>query len=268
MSSSYSTSLKIQLMGNGDQSGTWGTTTNTNWNLMEQAVTGVASIVMANSNYTLSNLNGVSDEARCAVLAVTGVNSAIYQIVAPLVNKVYLVSNNTTGGYSITIGGATGTTVTIPNGVTSTVYCDGVNFYQGTTGTSGSFSVTGALTVNSTAQIDGTLTGAAANFSGAVTVLTPTYPNNTTRAASTAYVTTAIAALGSMSLQNSGAVTITGGTITGDYGLRAAGLKTTNWTVIESGGYLYFQYGGVNKMRLDSSGNLISTGNITAYGSI
>jgi hypothetical protein len=86
MASSYSTSLKIQLIGGGEQSGVWGTTTNTNWNLMEQAVAGVQTITMANSNYTLSNLNGVYCEARNMVLVVTGTNSAVYQVIAPLVS--------------------------------------------------------------------------------------------------------------------------------------------------------------------------------------
>ena len=48
----------------------------------------------------------------------------------------------------------------------------------------------------------------------------------------------------------------------------ATTLSATNWTVQESAGYLYFKYGGVNKMRLDSSGNLVAVGNVTAYGSI
>jgi hypothetical protein len=48
----------------------------------------------------------------------------------------------------------------------------------------------------------------------------------------------------------------------------AGSVATTNWSVVESGGYLYFKNGGVNKMRLDSSGNLVVTGNVTAYGSI
>ena len=79
MSSTFTPSLKIQEIGNGEQSGTWGATTNTNWLLAEQAIAGVQSIVMSNSNYTLSNLNGVSDEARNMVLVVSGTNSAIYQ---------------------------------------------------------------------------------------------------------------------------------------------------------------------------------------------
>ena len=54
MASTYSTSLQIQLIANGEQSGVWGTTTNTNWNLIEQAVAGVQSITMINANYTLT----------------------------------------------------------------------------------------------------------------------------------------------------------------------------------------------------------------------
>lgn len=143
MASTYSTSLKIQLMGNGEDSGTWGSITNTNWNLMEQAVAGVTAITMANANYTLSNLNGVTDEARNMVLVVGGTNSAIYQVIAPLVEKIYVVSNQTVGGYAITIGGATGSLITIPNGVTAQVYCDGTNFFSSQTGSAGDFTING-----------------------------------------------------------------------------------------------------------------------------
>jgi hypothetical protein len=46
----------------------------------------------------------------------------------------------------------------------------------------------------------------------------------------------------------------------------AGSLATTNWTINESGGKLYFAYGGVNKFSLDSSGNFIAASNVTAYG--
>jgi hypothetical protein len=144
MASTYSTSLKLELIGNGDQSGVWGTTTNKNLGtLLEQAITGVQSIEMTNRDYTLTNFNGTSDEARNAVLVVTGTNDAIWKIIAPLVKKTYIVYNNTTGGQSITIGGATGNAVTIPNGVTTSVYCNGTNFFNGFTGLTGNFIVNG-----------------------------------------------------------------------------------------------------------------------------
>ena len=207
MASTFSPSLRIELIGNGDQSGTWGTTTNNNLGtIIEQAVTGVQSIAMVNANYTLSNFNGVSDEARNAVLVVTGSNSAVRQIICPLVNKTYIVTNNTTGGFAITIGGSTGSTVSIPNGVTAQVYCDGINFFSSQTGSAGNFAISGNLTVSGTTALSGALTYGGVALSNAVTgtgnmVLsaspaltgTPTAPTatagtNTTQIATTAFV--------------------------------------------------------------------------------
>jgi len=131
MASTYSPSLKLTLMGDGDQAGLWGQTTNTNLGtLIEQAVTGVVSIAMSNANYTLTNFDGVSNEARNAVLVVSGANSAVRDVIPPVVEKLYTVVNNTSGGFAIRIIGATGTGVTIPNGFTTLVYCDGINFLQ------------------------------------------------------------------------------------------------------------------------------------------
>lgn len=132
MATTYSNSLKIALIGDGDQSGIWGQTTNTNLGtLVEQAITGVTSIAMSNANYTLSNFNGVSNEARNAVLVVTGANSAVRDVIPPVVKKLYTVVNNTSGGFAIRIIGATGTGVNIPNGAVVPVYCDGINFNVG-----------------------------------------------------------------------------------------------------------------------------------------
>lgn len=156
MPSTYTTSLKIQQIGNGEQSGVWGNTTNSNWNLIEQAVAGVATITMANADYTLSNLNGVLDEARNTVLKVQGINSGVRKIIAPLNQpKTYVVSNETTGGFDITIGSSTGFFVTIPNGVTAQVYTDGTNFYSSQTGSAGDFYVNGNATVEGTLTVNG-----------------------------------------------------------------------------------------------------------------
>jgi hypothetical protein len=73
MASTYSDRLRLELIGTGEQSGTWGATTNTNLGtLLDQAIAGMASITMTDANYTLSNLNGSSDEARRIILKVGG----------------------------------------------------------------------------------------------------------------------------------------------------------------------------------------------------
>jgi hypothetical protein len=125
----YSTSLKLTLIGDGQEAGTWGQTTNTNLGtLLEQAITGFVAIDMADANVTLTNLNGTTDQARNAVIRLFGTNAAVRDVIPPVVEKLYTIYNNTTGGYAIRVIGATGTGVSIPNGSTRTVYCDGTNF--------------------------------------------------------------------------------------------------------------------------------------------
>jgi len=129
MATTYSTSLKLTLIGDGLESGTWGQTTNNNLGtLLEQAITGYVAIDMADANVTLTNLNGTTDQARNAVIRLFGTNSAVRDVIPPVVEKLYTIYNNTTGGYAIRVIGATGTGVSIPNGSTRTVYCDGTNF--------------------------------------------------------------------------------------------------------------------------------------------
>jgi hypothetical protein len=154
---------------------------------------------MLNTDYLLSNFNGVADEARIAVLVVGGTNSAIRKVVAPLTNKTYTVRNNTVGGFAINIGGITGAAVLVPNGATIQVYCDGTDFYEGLTGVSSNFTVPNNVTVGGTTALSGALTGTTGIFSGAISSVspaftgTPTAPTaspgtNTTQIATTAFV--------------------------------------------------------------------------------
>jgi hypothetical protein len=227
MASTFSPSLRLELIGDGDQSGIWGQTTNNNLGtLIEQAISGVITINIIDANYTLTNFNGVSDEARNAVITITGTLSQQRNIIAPLADKVFTFRNLTTGGFPIQVIGSSGTGVVIPNGATTSIYCDGTNFLPLNTGAAGNFSVSGNLSVTGTTSLTGALSGSTATFSGAVnstnSVLsgTPTAPTaaggtNTTQIATTAFVQNATGALGTMSTQNANNVNITGGTISG-----------------------------------------------------
>lgn len=232
----YSTSLKLALINDGGEVGLWGQTTNTNLGtLLEQAITGSTSINMGDANVTLTNLNGALDQARNQVLILTGTNSAVRDVIPPVVKKTYIVVNNTTGGYAIRVIGASGTGVNVPNGTTSLIYCNGTSFFEAINSNTitGNSSISGNLSVGGTSSLGGAITYGGVTLSNAVTgtgnmVLsasptltgTPIAPTaapgtNNTQIATTAFVNAATSGLGTMAQQNANNVSITGGTISG-----------------------------------------------------
>jgi hypothetical protein len=130
MASTYS-DLKIELIGTGDQSGTWGTTTNANLGTaLEEAIVGRATATFASDadlTLTLTNSNA-TQVARNLVLNVTsGVSlTATRDLIVPAIEKPYIIQNNTTGAQSIRVIVA-GTGVTVPNGKTAIVYNNGTD---------------------------------------------------------------------------------------------------------------------------------------------
>lgn len=132
MASSPSTSLRLELMSPGDKANTWGTITNTNLgSLLEQAICGYIDInLTSNATKTLTPSNYALDEARSAVLNITGVITATVSIIAPTAPKIYIIRNSTTGGQSIVIKTLSGAGVTIANGKMSIVFCNGSGFEE------------------------------------------------------------------------------------------------------------------------------------------
>lgn len=102
MPSTYSPDLRIELIANGEQSGTWGTTTNTNLGtLIEDAIAGAASVSVVSSNQAFTVANGAVDEARCAAIILTTTTGANFNVYAPSVTKLYVIRNNS--AYQATI---------------------------------------------------------------------------------------------------------------------------------------------------------------------
>jgi len=130
MPTTYSTSLRLALLGNGEDSGTWGQLTNTNLGtLLEQSITGVITVDLSAGNVTLTSYNGVSDQSRNAVIVVTGTQSTTNNVIVPNVSKMYLVNN--TSSYQIGVQAFGGSTYICPAGTISTVYCDGAGAVSG-----------------------------------------------------------------------------------------------------------------------------------------
>lgn len=126
---SYSPNLAITLPADGEFSGTWGQTTNTNLGtLLEQAISGYESQAMfAAADVTLSMSNGAYSMCRNMYIQCTGVMSQVNNLILPNNKKLYFIYNATTGGpgYAITVKTALGSSVSVPNGAKMALVCDG-----------------------------------------------------------------------------------------------------------------------------------------------
>ncbi len=129
MASTYSPNLRLELIGTGDQQGTWGITTNRNLGtLVEEAIGGYTSVTVSDSgDTTLTANNGTADQSRNMVLNLTGTISAARNVLCPAVEKLYVVKNATTGGFAVTLKVSSQTGVSIPNGSTYFLYVDGTD---------------------------------------------------------------------------------------------------------------------------------------------
>jgi hypothetical protein len=200
--STYSPSLRIELITTGDQAGTWGNTTNTNLgSLIESSICGYTSVSVVSANQAFTALNGAPDEARHQTIALTTTTTANFNVYAPPAEKVYTIYNAsayTATIYNSTVIGnttAAGAGVAIPAGKTMTVWSDGTNFAVqnshiiGTVAGNVTGNLTGNVTGNVTGNLDGNLTAAAP------TAATQAYGTNNTSIATTAFVQAALQAL-------------------------------------------------------------------------
>ena len=165
MPSTYSTDLRIELIANGEQSGTWGNTTNSNLGtIIEDAVSGLASVSVTTANQALTALNGAADQARCAAVSLTTTTTAAFNVYVPPVTKLYVVNNasayTATVFCSTVIGNTTaaGTGVAVPAGKSVLLRADGTNIVEQFNHTVGAFGVGGALTVTGNTTLTGTTT--------------------------------------------------------------------------------------------------------------
>jgi hypothetical protein len=132
MASTYSP-LKIELIGTGDQSGTWGTTTNTNLGTaLEEAITGSADVTFASGTVTLTLTDtNATQTARNLRLNLTGTSGGAQNLIVPAIEKLYLVNNGCAD--AITVKNSTGTGIAVPAGKTMFVFNTGSNVVDAVT---------------------------------------------------------------------------------------------------------------------------------------
>ena len=132
MASTYSTDLKLELMATGENAGTWGTKTNTNLELVQQAIAGFQAIDVASSDVTLVMSNASISNARNMVLKFTGTLAGNRTVNLPDgIEKFYILQDATThGANSLTFKTASGTGFTLDEGKMHGGFSDGTNTYE------------------------------------------------------------------------------------------------------------------------------------------
>ena len=132
MASSYSTDLKLELMVTGENAGTWGDITNTNLNILQQAIGGYQEVSIAGGAQTTALVfsNGVISNGKNAVIKLTGTITGNQIVTIPDgIEKTYIIYNGTTGAFTVefkTVSGTGPTFSTTDKGI-KYLYSDGTN---------------------------------------------------------------------------------------------------------------------------------------------
>jgi hypothetical protein len=235
MASTYS-SLKFELIATGEQDGTWGDTTNTNLGTaIEQAITGTGDVTFTSADVTLTLANSNSAQtARNLRLVLVGTSGGARQLIVPAIEKQYIIKNELAD--AVTVKTSAGTGVAVPSGKTMVVFNDGTNVVD--------------VTTYATSMVLGAALPVASGGTGVTTITGVVYGNGT----------------GAFTAANAAQISAVIGSTPVATATNAVNLTTTNFTIQESGGKLVFKYGANVIASMDSTGNLISATNITAYG--
>jgi hypothetical protein len=186
MASSYS-DLKIELIATGEQSGTWGTTTNTNLGTaLSEAITGSADVAFSSSDVTLTLTDtNNAQSARNLRLNLTGTSGGARNLILGSgcqIEKLYLVNNGCAD--AVTVKNTSGTGIAVPAGKTMFVYNNGTNVVDALSYFAGEVAATSITASGNTAlsgnlTVDGNTTlGNASGDTITLNAATATIPNN------------------------------------------------------------------------------------------
>jgi hypothetical protein len=184
MASSYVNDLRLNEMATGDASGTWGTTTNTNLELIGEALGYGTEGITTNANtHTTTVADGATDPGRAMYIEYTGtLDSACTITIAPnTLNRMHFIENGTSGAQNIIIKQGSGATITIPPGDVKAVYLDGAGSGAAVVDAFASLNVvdlkvqddltvTDDTTIGGTLGVTGVLTATSLDISGDIDV--------------------------------------------------------------------------------------------------
>jgi len=133
MASTYSSNLKLQLMGTGDNAGTWGAVTNVNLGTaLEESIAGTVDVAFSSSDITLTLTDdNTAQAARNMRLNLTGTSGGARNLIVPAIEKVYVVNNGLADACTVKVSGQTG--VAVPAGKTTLLFNNGTDIVNAIT---------------------------------------------------------------------------------------------------------------------------------------
>jgi hypothetical protein len=145
MASTYTLNTGIELIANGEQSGTWGTTTNVNLEIIDRLTNGVGAITLSGTTHTLTTTDGTLSDGQFKVLVFGGSPSGTNTVtISPNdQDKQYFILNSS--GQSVVLTQGSGGNVTIANGKSAIVFADGGGAGAAVTDLTATFVPAGAL---------------------------------------------------------------------------------------------------------------------------
>ena len=164
MSSTYTTRLRLEKQGDGENPNSWGLRLNQNViDLVDQAVGGYAVVSVSSVAVTLTEVNGSTDQSRNASLEFAGTLTADVTVLVPEVEKLYFIRENTTGSFGVKLKTNTGSAISLQQSTNILVACDGSELYKLEVPTSVSAFTINTLTATSidTSVINASLVSAA-----------------------------------------------------------------------------------------------------------
>jgi hypothetical protein len=133
MASTYSSNLKLQLMGTGDNAGTWGAVTNVNLGTaLEESIAGTVDVAFSSSDITLTLTDdNTAQAARNMRLNLTGTSGGARNLIVPAIEKMYVVNNGLADACTVKVSGQTG--VSVPAGKTTLLFNNGTDIVNAIT---------------------------------------------------------------------------------------------------------------------------------------
>jgi len=131
MASTYTTNLQLEKVATGEKAGLWGTVTNTNLEILEQASSGYLSVDVASGDVTLDLDSGATSNGKNLFFTLTGTLAGNRNFIMPATaERIFIVKDSTdrsSSNYTLTVKTASGTGYIMPVAATALVYSNGTN---------------------------------------------------------------------------------------------------------------------------------------------